>query len=159
MTRDEVLLRAFPDLVNPDEPQDAYSNLGDIYSALAWRNLFWPDYFLVQGAVFLNLNGNDIELVTSRLHHNDSLSWKEFVDSFNFYELPYMLALPRALPEEMEECAYREVLQALRESWTARLATALPDHPIWISIDEPDEQLQLTLRLTLHQTLDQTQIT
>ena len=151
MDDSDLLAQAFPD-TPADEPGSIFSGLGDVADALAWRRLFWPETFVVRGAVFLAVDATSAEFVSERASARDSatgrrMDWREFVDSFNWFEVPYLLQPPRqALVDS--DAAYGLLADTLAESWTACLTARYPDRGIVVRVQDGEHATALSIAMT-----------
>ncbi|BDZ53061.1 hypothetical protein GCM10025870_01340 [Agromyces marinus] len=128
--RDEILRVAFP-WVDGAVPADYRWNIGTPVHALLYGSLYWPDLFEFGGAVFVSVWGNDrrdtIERLTSPSSDSSPFvrSWKESVDSFNVFELPYLFG-GAGDDRELERRAEAALADVLVQTWVARLRASYP---------------------------------
>jgi hypothetical protein len=149
--KDSLLRAAFPE-ADPDSSTAYYGSVGDIYQALMFSDLFWPTCFVIRGAVFLGVGANSPEWVSEGIDEvlargeSESRSWVETVDSFNWFEVPYLFGQLRNPLDRQGEAS--EVLAAiLCECWAARLKQLFPDRQFRVHIraDGP-EALNVTVK-------------
>jgi hypothetical protein len=134
-----LLAAAFP-AADPDSPTAYYGSVGDIYQALMFSDLFWPQCFVVRGAVFLAVGATSPEWVREGLEtvlarpEIDRRPWSETVDSFNWFEIPYLFGQLRN-PMGRQEEASEVLAEVLCECWSARLGQLFPDREFEVSIN------------------------
>jgi hypothetical protein len=146
-----LLTEAFPE-ADPDSPTAYYGSVGDIYQALMFSDLFWPPCFVVKGAVFLGVGANSPEWVREGLEkvlsrgESKRRSWSETVESFNWFEIPYLFGQLRNPLDRQGEAA-EALAEVLRQCWSARLAQLFPDRAfeVVINCDGP-EALNVAVR-------------
>lgn len=152
MNTDDVLRAAFPS-ADPDSNTSFYTEIGDVFTALAFSDLFWPQCFEMYGAVFVAVGATSREWVEQGVHQvlakpeSERRSWPETVDSFNWFEVPYLFRVLRDPVELRGEASY-QLAAVLCSCWRARLQEIYPDREFDVSIDEPtkDEALSITVR-------------
>lgn len=152
MRSEDVLSAAFP-AVTPDSSTSFYGEVADLYTALALADLFWPACLEVHDAVFLAVGANSQEWVEEGVGRvlqrpiAERRSWSEIVDSFNWFEVPYLFGVHRD-PAELRGEAAHLLAGTLRQSWSARLRELYPSRTFDVSIEQPtkDEALSVSVR-------------
>ncbi|AZQ32158.1 hypothetical protein EJ357_00590 [Streptomyces cyaneochromogenes] len=119
----------------------SFSEAADLYVALSLGRLYWPETRLVNGAVFLALNPGDAEEIERRVaawNESGAMTWSQFVDSFNAFDIRYLFAQWPGYPEALEE-AEMFLAQLLLEAWTAKLRSDFPDRAFSVELDDDIE--------------------
>ncbi|MEU7182036.1 MULTISPECIES: hypothetical protein [Streptomyces] len=125
---DDVLRRC----ANAQFPEAA-----DLYVALSLGRLFWPETRLLNGAAFLALNAGDAEEIDRRVaawSESGEMTWGQFVDSFNTFEVRYLFANWPGNSEVVED-AELCLAQLLLEAWAAKLRSDFPDRMFSVELD------------------------
>lgn len=154
MSPRNLLHEAFPE-VDADDPSGYFTELGDAAQALMYSWLFWPRLLEAHGAVFVALWDTDETEIPARLSRAvgddqpdwPDTSWQEAVDSFNYFEVPYLFRHDRGSPELQEE-VWRALGAVLVRTWTARLASEYPERRFAVSLVEPDDSISLRIKVT-----------
>ena len=152
MNTNDVLRAAFP-LADPDSNTSFYTEIGDVFTALAFSDLFWPQCFERYGAIFVGVGATSPEWVEQGVERilarpeSERRSWPEIVDSFNWFEVPYLFRVLRDPAELIGEASY-QLAGVLRDCWSARLRELYPEREFDVSVDEPtkNEALSIAVR-------------
>ena len=100
---------------------DYLFNQGNEAEALMYSELFWPDFKLVEGMVFLNVTDLD-NLGASIIKHNDNK--KEIEQAYNFVET---MELFGKYTIDLTDEEYDIFVNRLVEMWSAKLKLQFPD--------------------------------
>ncbi|MEV8388838.1 MULTISPECIES: hypothetical protein [unclassified Streptomyces] len=114
-----------------------FSEAADLYVALSLGRLFWPETRLANGSVFLALNVGDAEEIDRRIaawSEAGEMTWSQFVDSSNTFEVRYLFANWPGNSEVVEEAELR-LAQFLLEAWAAKLRSDFPDRGFSVELD------------------------
>lgn len=157
MDEGKLLKAAFPELESTD-PVAAFGQLGDLFHALSYAWLFWPNVVEIHGAAFVALDGDDEVEIGRRLAvpYGDSspdwppMSWCDAVDSYNRFDIEQLFRVWQGPAELVGEAAL--VLGGfLRSTWRHRLAERFPDRTfsIELSADSEDDGVWIQIRQTV----------
>jgi hypothetical protein len=145
----EILRASFGDAVSSD-PVTYYRHVGDIYSGVAYSYLFWPNFMVVEGAVFVAMYGDDESHINMKLAEirggetGLSHDWGKIVDSFNWFEISQFFPLWRG-PGEHVETAFRKLGEVLCKCWAAKLCQDFPDRTFEVALNEADENVEINI--------------
>ena len=150
----QILREAYPE-VTSDDPVSYFSETGDAAEALKYSWLYWPNTVLIQGAVFLTLNGDDNKEIVDRLAiptaegHPDwpAMPWARMVDSYNVFEIQHLFRRSRG-PSEFSEEGHRELGRILVQTWQARLVAVYPERRFAVRMIEADDAMDLRIAVS-----------
>ena len=114
-----------------------------LFSALSLVRIFWPDTTIVEDAVFITLEEGDraqIEdsIANAQVSQGGSLDseWREFVESFNRFEVRHFFRNWPGFPE-VSYNAELLLAEAIVEIWSAMLSTRYSDRTFTTFIEHP----------------------
>jgi hypothetical protein len=148
MEKGQILRRAFPEQTR-ESVDNVYAEIGDVITALAWSDLFWPPCFEVRGVVIVGVNEKSPEWIEQRTIESDlerraTLSWSQKLASFNWFEIEYLFG-NLGSPFELQGEAAFLLAQVLRQTWAARLTQLYPRREFELRIDEGTKDVGLSL--------------
>ncbi|MER6080623.1 hypothetical protein [Streptomyces sp. NPDC001833] len=137
---DTILGSVFRD-ADPSNSFAYFEKNSNLYTALALGRLFWADVTVIHEAVFLVLREGDAREVDSRItaqikSASDNGQWRDFVDSFNRFEVRHLFLSWSGFPEVSSEAEFL-LAELLVEVWSARLSSAFPDREFSVRMEEP----------------------
>lgn len=143
----DVLRAAYPD-VDATAPTQWLAELGTVVEAMPYHWLYWPPLLETHGAVFVDLNGYGQaelervvgEAVSRGAPGRSRAAWADFVNGFNYFEIPYLFTRwpgPLGASEEAELALVR----LLSEPWESKLHTRYPDRRFQVGVAPPDPSL------------------
>lgn len=137
---DTILGYVFRD-VNLSPSSAYFEENSNLYAALALGRLFWPDVAVIHDSPFLILHEGDVLEIKSRIAAQvesapRGVQWRDFVDSFNRFEVRHLFRSWSGFPEISSEAEFL-LAELLVEMWSARLDTAFSDREFSVFVEEP----------------------
>lgn len=149
-----ILGEAYPD-INASDEVAYFGEVSSLYSALACSVLFWPKLLEIDDAVFIALYGDDErelkrrfrELVRREDIHPHTPAWREWVSTFNKFEIVHLFRR-WSDPQSAIEPAAEALGRVLTQTWSARLRDSYPNRIFETLLlpDNGEESLRIVVR-------------